>query len=241
LPPPRLLAAAVSSSPPVKDKLRCSSFLLLWFAKGSPSLCYRRISSPAPVGAAPRPHRSAARSTAVAKLPRRRTPFAFELTYFFFARWAKTPAIFPLILCTLARSQARRSGRAAPFRCRPPTRHDHPPRPPCHVRTRLRYEMHQLVDQMMAGSTVQGRRRRASAARHSSSVNPAATPTCMRPGSLDRWSTALIKTRGYPFGAVHRGPVRRVHGAVHRARARPWSLDLRYTVRLWRFLLRAPE
>jgi hypothetical protein len=33
-------------------------------------------------------------------------------------------------LCALARSQARRSGRAAPFRCRPPTRHDHPLDPP---------------------------------------------------------------------------------------------------------------
>jgi hypothetical protein len=47
--------------------------------------------------------------------------------------------------------------------------------------------------------------------------------------------------KGYPFGAVHRGPVRRVHVAVHRTRARPRPLDLRSTVRLWRFLLRAPE
>jgi hypothetical protein len=86
LPPPRFLAAAVSSSPPVKDKLRRSSFLLLWFTRGSLSLCYRRISSLAPVGAAPRPHRRAARSAAVAKHPRRRIPFAFELTCFFFAR-----------------------------------------------------------------------------------------------------------------------------------------------------------
>jgi hypothetical protein len=116
-----------------------------------------------------------------------------------------------------------------------------PPRPPCHVRTRLRYEMHQLVDQMMAGSTVQGRRRRASAARRRSPANPAATPACVRPGSLDHWFTTLIKTRGYRFGAVHRGPVRRVHGAVHHIRARLQPLDLRSTVRLWHFLLRAPE
>jgi hypothetical protein len=53
LPPPRFLAAVVSSSPPVKDKLRRPTFLLHWFARGSPSLCYRRFSSPAPVGAAP--------------------------------------------------------------------------------------------------------------------------------------------------------------------------------------------
>jgi hypothetical protein len=37
------------------------------------------------------------------------------------------------------------------------------------------------------------------------------------------------------------GPVSRAHGAVHRARARPRPLDRRSTVRLWRFLLRAPE
>jgi hypothetical protein len=83
LPPPRFLTAVVSSSPPVKDR---SSFLFLGFARGSSSLCYRRISSLTPVGAAPRPHRSAARSAAVAKLPRRRIPFAFELAYFFFTR-----------------------------------------------------------------------------------------------------------------------------------------------------------
>jgi hypothetical protein len=86
LPPPRFLAAVVSSSPPVKDKLHRPTFLLHWFASCSPSLCYRRFSSPAPVGAAPRPHRSAARSAAVAKLPRRRIPFAFEVACFFFAR-----------------------------------------------------------------------------------------------------------------------------------------------------------
>jgi hypothetical protein len=40
---------------------------------------------------------------------------------------------------------------------------------------------------------------------------------------------------------VHRGPVSRAHGAVHRARARPRPLGRRSTVRLWRFLLRAPE
>jgi hypothetical protein len=86
LPPPRFLAAAVSSSPLVKDKLRRSSFLLLWFARGSPSLCYRRISSPAPIGAAPRPHWSVARSAAVVDLRHRHDPFAFELACLSFAR-----------------------------------------------------------------------------------------------------------------------------------------------------------
>jgi hypothetical protein len=43
------------------------------------------------------------------------------------------------------------------------------------------------------------------------------------------------------MGPVHRGPVSRAHRAVHRARARPRPLDLRSTVRLWHFLLRAPE
>jgi hypothetical protein len=38
------------------------------------------------VGAAPRPHRSAARPAAVAKLHRRRIPFVFELAFFSFAR-----------------------------------------------------------------------------------------------------------------------------------------------------------
>jgi hypothetical protein len=60
LPPPRFLVAAVNSSPPVRDWLRRSPFLFPGFARGSPNLCYRRFSSPAPVGAAPRPHRSAA-------------------------------------------------------------------------------------------------------------------------------------------------------------------------------------
>jgi hypothetical protein len=59
-PPPRFLTAAENSSPPVKDWLRCSSFWILGFARGSSSLCYRRLSSPAPVGAAPRPRRRAA-------------------------------------------------------------------------------------------------------------------------------------------------------------------------------------
>jgi hypothetical protein len=40
----------------------------------------------------------------------------------------------------------------------------------------------------------------------------------------------------YPFDAVHRGPVHRVHGAVHRACTRPRPLDLRSTVWLRRFL-----
>jgi hypothetical protein len=43
------------------------------------------------------------------------------------------------------------------------------------------------------------------------------------------------------MGPIHRGPVSRAHGAVHRARARPRPLDLRSTVQLWHFLLRAPE
>jgi hypothetical protein len=60
LPPPRFLAAAVNSSPSVMDWLRRSPSSLLGFARGSPNLCCRRFSSPAPVGVAPRPHRSAA-------------------------------------------------------------------------------------------------------------------------------------------------------------------------------------
>jgi hypothetical protein len=40
--------------------------------------------------------------------------------------------------------------------------------------------------------------------------------------------------------AVHRGPVHRVHGAVHRTRASPRPLDLRSTVRLRPFPLRVP-
>jgi hypothetical protein len=83
---PLFFAAAVSLPPPVKDKLPRPSFLLLWFTRGSPSLCYRRISSPAPVGAAPRPHRSATQPTAIAKLLLRRIPFAFELACLSFAR-----------------------------------------------------------------------------------------------------------------------------------------------------------
>jgi hypothetical protein len=76
----------VNSSPPVKDNLCRPSFILLGFTRGSSSSNCCRFSSPGPVGAAPRPHRSAARPAAVAKLHRRRTPFVFELAFFYFAR-----------------------------------------------------------------------------------------------------------------------------------------------------------
>jgi hypothetical protein len=42
-------------------------------------------------------------------------------------------------------------------------------------------------------------------------------------------------------GTVHRGPVRRAHGAVHGARVHPWLLDLRSTALRWLFCLRAPD
>jgi hypothetical protein len=83
-PPPRVPAAAVNSSPPVKDWSLHSFFLILGIAKGLTSTCYRRFLSPTPVAAAPRPHRSAARSAAVAKFPHRRLLFDFELAFFFY-------------------------------------------------------------------------------------------------------------------------------------------------------------
>jgi hypothetical protein len=73
------------------------------------------------------------------------------------------------------------------------------------------------------------------------SVVLAAAPTRARPGPSDLARMAQIR---YPFvlkGAVHRGPVHRVHGAVHGARTRRQPLDLRSTVRLRPFSLRAPE
>jgi hypothetical protein len=54
-PPPRFPAAAVNSSPPVKDWFRRSSFLIIGVARGLSSSYYCRFSSPTPVGAAPRP------------------------------------------------------------------------------------------------------------------------------------------------------------------------------------------
>jgi hypothetical protein len=69
-PPPRISAAAVQTSPSVKDPLRCPSHFLFGFARGSSSSIGCRFPSSEPVGAAPRPRRSAARPAAVAK-PRR--------------------------------------------------------------------------------------------------------------------------------------------------------------------------
>jgi hypothetical protein len=159
LPPPRFLAAAVSSSPPVKDKLRRSSFLLLWFARGSPSLCYRRISSPAPVGAAPRPHRSAApiRRRCQASPPAH--PLRFRARLLLLRTVSNNPRSNSLLLVHLGPLTSSLERPRRPILVPAADEARSPPRPPCHVRTRLRYEMHQLVDQMMVGSTVQGRRR----------------------------------------------------------------------------------
>jgi hypothetical protein len=85
-PPPRVPAAAVNSSPPVKDWFLRSFFLILGIARGLSSTCCCRFLSPTPVTAAPRPHRSAARSAAVAKFPQRRLLFVFELAFFFYTR-----------------------------------------------------------------------------------------------------------------------------------------------------------
>jgi hypothetical protein len=84
--PPRFLAAAVNSSPLVKDWLCRSSFLIHGFARGSSSLCCRKFSSPAPVGAAPSTTPERHRSAAFAELPHRRIHFAFELAFFSFER-----------------------------------------------------------------------------------------------------------------------------------------------------------
>jgi hypothetical protein len=84
--PPRVPAAAVNSSPPVKDWSLRSFFLILGIARDLTSTCCRRFLSPTPVAVAPRPHRSAARSAAVAKSPHQRLLFVFELAFFFYTR-----------------------------------------------------------------------------------------------------------------------------------------------------------
>jgi hypothetical protein len=58
--------------------------LSLWVHQGLTSSDCCRFSSPEPVGAAPRQHRSAARPAAVAKLRHRRIFFTFELARFSF-------------------------------------------------------------------------------------------------------------------------------------------------------------
>jgi hypothetical protein len=69
-PPPRVPAAAVQTSPSVKDHLRRLPSLLFGFTRGSSSSIGCRFPSSEPKGAAPRPRRSAARPAAVAN-PRR--------------------------------------------------------------------------------------------------------------------------------------------------------------------------
>jgi hypothetical protein len=85
-PPPCFRRRHWKSSSLVKN-LPSSSFISLWcFYRRSLSLPSHRFSSPAPLGVAPRPHRSPARPAAIAKLLHRRLPFALELACLSFAR-----------------------------------------------------------------------------------------------------------------------------------------------------------
>jgi hypothetical protein len=110
-------------------------------------------------------------------------------------------------------------------------------RPPCHARKSPRIVLHLHVVEMVAGNAVQGQRRQA--------------PTALRRVRRHPCLHAISAVRSAMYGrdrlplrfekAVHRGPVHRVHGAVHGARMRRQPLDLRSTVRLRPFSLRAPE
>jgi hypothetical protein len=161
-------------------------FPSLWFARGSPSLHCCRLSSPAPVG--PRPDHTGEPPgppplpifSAIASPSPSCSPASPS-------HGEQYPALNFSSSTALWRAH-KLTGAAAPPPFSAGRRRGtiNPQDPPFHVRTHLRYEMHQLVDKMMAGSTVQGRCRRASAARRRSPANPAATPACTRSGSLDR-------------------------------------------------------
>jgi hypothetical protein len=158
-PPPLFLAAVVSSLPPVKDKPRHPSFLLFG-SPGAHQACTAagcrpwRLLEPrpdhtgAPLGPPPLPSFSAVASPSPSSSPA--SPSHGE----------QYPPLNFFSSTALWRAH-KLAGAAAP----PPSSTGrrrgtiNPLDPPCHVRTRLRYEMHQLVDKMMAESTVQGRRR----------------------------------------------------------------------------------
>jgi hypothetical protein len=106
------------------------------------------------------------------------------------------PTRFPFLSSTAAHPQARRSGRSAPFRCRPLVRHNFPHRPPCRVRKRPHIILHQLVVGLVAGNAVQGQRRRTPAARRQTPATPPPHPARTRPGPSDLARAALIT---YPF------------------------------------------
>jgi hypothetical protein len=147
--------------------------------------------------------------------------------------------VFPS-LHALAAPQARRRGRPAPFRHRPPWMPAPPPdpldllacslalrralarknwRPVQRVRVRRRTLRHAPPHSGMLTTAL---RLQASRALRSCVDGPDHVPLrVMRP--------------------VYHGPMCRAHGAVHGARARRQSLDPRSTVLLWRFPLRAPE
>jgi hypothetical protein len=182
----------------------------------------------------PRPaRRSAARSAAVAKFPHRRFPFVFELASLFCTRWAKTPARYPIVLSILAPPRARRSSSAAPFRRRPPARHDCPPRLPCHVRKRPRFVLHWLVDGMVSRMPPKHNAGelppRAAALRRARRCAPLAHV----PRHWIRHGQSWSKQGRYPLAAVHRGPVSRAHDAVHNTRARRRPLDPISIARRW--------
>jgi hypothetical protein len=130
-PPPRVPAvAAVQSSPPVKDNLRRPSFLLFGFTRGSSSLVCCRSSSQSPweprldhTGAPPDPPLLPSSAAIASSSPSSSPATPLNCEQFL-------PARFPFLSFTAAHPQARRSGRSAPFRCRPPARHNCPYRPP---------------------------------------------------------------------------------------------------------------
>jgi hypothetical protein len=171
-PPPRVSAAVVDPSPPVKDWTPRPFSLIFGIARSLTSSCYRRSSSPTPVVAAPRAHRSAARAAAIVEPLCCRLFSAREPAYFLCTRLAISPTQFLFSSCTAAYPQARRSGRSTPFRCRPPVRHNRSRRPPCHSRKSPRVVLHLHVVEMVAGNAVQGQRRQAPAARRRTPASP---------------------------------------------------------------------
>jgi hypothetical protein len=74
----RAIIAAGEGQPPPPFSLS------LWVHQGLIKLDWLQVLIPEPVGAAPRPHRSAARPAAVAKLLRRCIFFTYELARFSF-------------------------------------------------------------------------------------------------------------------------------------------------------------
>jgi hypothetical protein len=139
---------------------------------------------------------------------------------------------FPFLLRATACPRARRSDRSAPFRRRPPVRHDSLHKPHEHMRKR---------PCVIFDGRRGGREHRPAPTPASSRCAPPLSDNAAAAHRVHTFRAVGSRTSGpdhVPLRlkrAVHRGPVHQAHGAVHGARASPWPLDLRSTVPGWPF------